>query len=104
MMMCFLRRGKYSDIKVCLTDGRTWTFRIGKERRFPRFGRGWYKFVVDNHLRAGDVCLFELIASTEAHFRVFIFREEGVEHPCSLPSKIESLFVGTPTVLCCNPC
>ncbi|XP_065871972.1 B3 domain-containing protein REM9-like [Euphorbia lathyris] len=38
--------------------------------------RGWRKFVEDNHLDVGDVCVFELINHNATEFQVVICREK----------------------------
>jgi hypothetical protein len=35
---------------------------------------GWKNFVMDNNLKPGDVCVFELTKSTGVSFQVVIFR------------------------------
>ena len=59
--------------------GRTWTLRYktwrGISTRKHKLQKGWTKFRRDNHLEAGDVCVFELIKSTRVTtFTVLIAR------------------------------
>ncbi|KAI4330331.1 hypothetical protein MLD38_028629 [Melastoma candidum] len=77
MRTCFPGSVKYSDVRVCLGDGKTWTLQISKTGR-PRFGLDWQKFVADNDLKVGDVCLFELMDSEQALFRATILEKKVV--------------------------
>ena len=42
----------------------------------PQFHRGWFVFVNENSLGARDSCVFELIQSDPAVFKVSIFRDQ----------------------------
>lgn len=58
------------------TDGRVWyvKYSIGAPpRKRVVICSGWKKFSRENHLREGDVCVFE-VASNRAEFNVTIFR------------------------------
>ncbi|KAL8542475.1 hypothetical protein ACS0TY_003364 [Phlomoides rotata] len=49
----------------------------------PRFvNRGWRRFVTQNHLKAGDVCVFELKENTGTNlrFKVHILRTDDLPH------------------------
>ncbi|XP_058765606.1 B3 domain-containing transcription factor VRN1-like [Vicia villosa] len=76
-----LKKGK-SDILLQLIDGRTWDvkYSVGKLRA------GWTKFVGDNKLTVGDVCVFELTKSKVLTFKVLIFRVEESHFPLSQES------------------
>ncbi|KAK6120760.1 hypothetical protein DH2020_045501 [Rehmannia glutinosa] len=41
--------------------GKNWTVSYHGDSRRPRFGSKWKEFVIDNHLKSGDACVFELI-------------------------------------------
>ncbi|KAI4313554.1 hypothetical protein L6164_026522 [Bauhinia variegata] len=60
-------------------DGRLWsvkyTPRLYQGRTYYEFHRGWKQFVVDNNLKVGDVCVFELIDRIKITFDVTIFRD-----------------------------
>ncbi|RDX79301.1 B3 domain-containing transcription factor VRN1, partial [Mucuna pruriens] len=66
----YLKEKPRDDILLRNLDGRTWliSFRLG------RFRKGWKTFVSDNHLNAGDVCLFELTKSGGHCFQVSFIR------------------------------
>ncbi|XP_061336822.1 B3 domain-containing transcription factor VRN1-like isoform X2 [Gastrolobium bilobum] len=70
---------KEGNIHLQGLDGGTWhcDYRLGK------INAGWKKFVSDNNLKVGDVCLFELTKSQGLSFKVQIFRL--AEEPHSLP-------------------
>ncbi|XP_027189947.2 B3 domain-containing transcription factor VRN1-like isoform X2 [Cicer arietinum] len=72
---------KQSDILLQLLDGRTWHARYS----YGKIKVGWRKFVEDNKLENGDVCLFELTKSQALTLKVLIFRDE--EQPHSSPPK-----------------
>ncbi|KAI4357343.1 hypothetical protein L6164_001299 [Bauhinia variegata] len=66
-------------VKLQRIDGKSWSVKC-KSRlsdRKPRleFHHGWKQFAVDNDLRIGDVCVFELIHRIELIFDVTIFRD-----------------------------
>ncbi|KAL6285873.1 hypothetical protein ACE6H2_010263 [Prunus campanulata] len=57
-------------------DGRTWSLglKCEKAKRKARFQSGWFKFVRDNNLKIGDVCVFVLVDDIRLTFEVVIFR------------------------------
>ncbi|CAI9095019.1 OLC1v1030871C1 [Oldenlandia corymbosa var. corymbosa] len=59
---------------VLMSHGRHWSTTTPREHYGKRFG--WRKFVVDNKLKAGDCCFFELIEATATRivFKVIILR------------------------------
>ncbi|GMN75263.1 hypothetical protein TIFTF001_056283 [Ficus carica] len=44
------------------------------ERRRVRFSAGWTRFVKENAIKVGDVCVFELIERDGSVMKVSIFR------------------------------
>ncbi|XP_015574589.1 B3 domain-containing transcription factor VRN1 isoform X2 [Ricinus communis] len=54
-----------------VSDGREWQVRVRKNCRRLDLGRGLTAFFRDNNLKAGDVCIFELIKNTESVPRIF---------------------------------
>ncbi|KAI4330313.1 hypothetical protein MLD38_028611 [Melastoma candidum] len=73
---CFPGSG-IRDIKVHVSGKKTWTISASSSI-YPKFRRGWNEFLADNNIHEGDVCLFEVMASTEADFRVVILRTGDV--------------------------
>uniref|UniRef100_A0A7N1A7H8 TF-B3 domain-containing protein n=1 Tax=Kalanchoe fedtschenkoi TaxID=63787 RepID=A0A7N1A7H8_KALFE len=67
---------KIKDATLRTDDGRKWSVKYRLARYRPRsyFTSGWTQFVRDNGLKAGDVCLFELIRGAENAIKVVIFR------------------------------
>ncbi|KAI3984617.1 hypothetical protein MKX01_003980 [Papaver californicum] len=64
-------------ITLRVSDGRTWE--VGYVSRAPnerRLSQGWRKFVVDNELKEGDVCVFELVDRKKFKMNVHIFRQQ----------------------------
>ncbi|KAI3966127.1 hypothetical protein MKW92_019968, partial [Papaver armeniacum] len=58
-------------------DGRTWE--VGYVFKAPTgrwLSHGWRKFVVDNDLKEGDVCVFELVDRNKMEMIVHIFRQQ----------------------------
>ncbi|XP_058765605.1 B3 domain-containing transcription factor VRN1-like [Vicia villosa] len=66
-----------SDILLQLMDGRTWDAKYS----FGKIKAGWKKFVGDNKLKVGDVCVFELTKSKVLTLKVLIFRIEEPHFP-----------------------
>ncbi|MCL7042917.1 hypothetical protein MKW94_030797 [Papaver nudicaule] len=61
-------------ITLRILDGRTWEVRYIAGRRLSH---GWYnKFVADNHLKEGDVCVFELVDRIKFEMNVHIFQQQ----------------------------
>ncbi|CAI8605325.1 unnamed protein product [Vicia faba] len=78
----YMKKGK-SDILLQLMDGRTWDAKF----YFGKINVGWKKFVADNKLKIGDVCVFELIESKDVTFKVLIFQLEQESH-LTLPREL----------------
>ncbi|PON80438.1 B3 DNA binding domain containing protein [Trema orientale] len=71
-----------SDVILELPDGRFWSaeckIRNLDDKGLPKSAglySGWSAFAMENNLEVGDVCIFELVTTTEKiSFRVFIER------------------------------
>ncbi|GKU99046.1 hypothetical protein SLEP1_g11958 [Rubroshorea leprosula] len=61
------------DAVLTVSDGKTWSVVYSGEIK-PKLCRGWRKFVHENNLEVGDVCVFALINQTKITFQVEIFR------------------------------
>ncbi|CAK8571318.1 unnamed protein product [Lathyrus sativus] len=70
-------KNEQSDILLQLADGRTWDAKYC----FGKIKVGWKKFVGDNRLKMGDVCVFEITKSKTPTFKVLIFRLEEPHFP-----------------------
>ncbi|CAI8602381.1 unnamed protein product [Vicia faba] len=66
-----------SEILLELVDGRIWDAKYC----FGKIKVGWKKFVGDNELKNGDVCVFELVKSKTLTLKVLIFRLEESHFP-----------------------
>ncbi|XP_050235061.1 B3 domain-containing transcription factor VRN1-like isoform X2 [Mercurialis annua] len=62
--------------KFDVSDGREWTVALRKQRGLFSFGKGMRPFFRDNNLKAGDVCVFEMIKCNEA-MKVTIYAVQG---------------------------
>lgn len=67
---------RYAGVIVLQTpDFKCWLVRCNFHNKRGRLGQGWHNFVVENDLHEGDVCVFELIKSTDMMLlKVTIFR------------------------------
>ncbi|CAM8901372.1 unnamed protein product [Rhodiola kirilowii] len=77
---------KIKDVMLRTNDGRTWTltYYLTESQHVSKLTSGWKKFAIDNDLKAGDVCLFELIKGAKNSLKVVVFRvtdEETDLHP-----------------------
>ncbi|KAF8028752.1 hypothetical protein BT93_E1417 [Corymbia citriodora subsp. variegata] len=63
-----------------------------------RLDSSWRQFIDDNHLKAGDACVFELIEclSTKVTFKVQILRDD---FPAELLAKVSGETAGAPIVI-----
>ncbi|KAG1362020.1 B3 domain-containing protein [Cocos nucifera] len=65
------------SVSVFLSCGRrTWEMRYCGDSPLKRFDRGWKNFAIDNNLKIGDGCVFELIDHKNMKFQVRILRGE----------------------------
>ncbi|KAL6565767.1 hypothetical protein OROHE_004822 [Orobanche hederae] len=58
--------------------GKNWTVSYTGDSSRPRFGSKWKNFVIDNRLKCGDACVFELTdpSRTKPVFKVHILRAD----------------------------
>ncbi|KAL6513500.1 hypothetical protein OROGR_020986 [Orobanche gracilis] len=58
--------------------GKNWTVCYTGDSKRPRFDSKWKNFVIDNHLKYGDACVFELTdpSRTKPVFKVHILRAD----------------------------
>ncbi|XP_010056520.2 B3 domain-containing protein Os04g0386900 [Eucalyptus grandis] len=75
---------------------KTWNVMLYTKTK--RFDYSWKQFVDDNHLKAGDACVFELMEclSTKVTFKVQILRSD---FPAELLGKISGETAGAPIVI-----
>lgn len=55
---------------------KTWKMRYSGQLALKRINTGWRQFAVDNNLKVGDGCVYELMDSENLRFRVQILRGE----------------------------
>ncbi|KAF8410594.1 hypothetical protein HHK36_003126 [Tetracentron sinense] len=70
-------KAKHVNATLRVSDGRTWAVHYSFQETRGRLYRGWKAFVLDNYLREGDVCVFELVKKNDIELKVVIFR--GIE-------------------------
>ncbi|XP_059643058.1 B3 domain-containing transcription factor VRN1-like [Cornus florida] len=61
------------NIILRVSDGRTWSVKCSLGETNAKLNSGWKSFVQDNHLKVGDVCVFQLIKGVEPSLKVIIF-------------------------------
>ncbi|XP_074320158.1 B3 domain-containing transcription factor VRN1-like [Silene latifolia] len=70
--------------------GGTWSVRCIGTPSYKKFYRGWKQFALDNNLRKGDICVFELIKVTKRLIKVEIIRCSSDAAVASLSSSMKS--------------
>ncbi|KAK7256211.1 hypothetical protein RIF29_29649 [Crotalaria pallida] len=84
---------KRGDINLQLENGRVWPgrylIRENSTGTKVEISAGWKPFAMDNNLKVGDVCIFELIDRTKLTFKVFIIRETDNSN-CSTSQGLKS--------------
>jgi hypothetical protein len=67
---------KANESTFWVSEERTWRvkFKLNTSNGQISFNDGWKNFVMDNNLKPGDVCVFELTKSTGVSFQVVVFR------------------------------
>ncbi|XP_026428235.1 B3 domain-containing transcription factor VRN1-like [Papaver somniferum] len=64
-------------ITLMVSDGRTWELRyVSRSPKQKVLSQGWHKFVADNNLKEGDVCVFELVDRKNIKMLVHIFGQQ----------------------------
>ncbi|KAI3861330.1 hypothetical protein MKW92_022504 [Papaver armeniacum] len=73
----YLKNITRTVITLRILDGRTWEVGyISETQTESKLSKGWYKFVADNHLKEGDVCVFELVDRKKFEMNVHFFRQQ----------------------------
>ncbi|KAI3966130.1 hypothetical protein MKW92_019971 [Papaver armeniacum] len=73
----YLKNITRTVITLRISDGRTWEVGyISETQTESKLSKGWYKFVADNHLKEGDVCVFELVDRKKFEMNVHFFRQQ----------------------------
>ncbi|KAI9182213.1 hypothetical protein LWI28_023175 [Acer negundo] len=67
-------KGISGFIKLQLTYGKQWPVHCVYRGGRAKLGRGWSEFMLENDLREGDVCVFELLGSSDIALKVTVFR------------------------------
>ena len=52
--------------------GEKWDCRFADTRGEKKLSSGWKKFVQDNDLKMGDICLFELLSNQKRTMEVYV--------------------------------
>ncbi|KAI3903608.1 hypothetical protein MKW98_032262 [Papaver atlanticum] len=67
-----------TKVRLSSTGGKTWEMQCNllhkSDRHRAKLFKGWDKFVLDNHLKEGDVCIFELVDRERFEMKAYIFR------------------------------
>jgi len=66
-------------VELEASDGRRWSVRCNKACRGCNLGAGWIHFTRDNNLKAGDVCVFELIDANTYIMKVHVFKKSQMQ-------------------------
>ncbi|XP_016484669.1 B3 domain-containing transcription factor VRN1-like [Nicotiana tabacum] len=70
---------RYSGVVLQVPNKRSWALNCTVGTKNGKLNSGWKKFVQDNNLKVGDVCVFEQVSRTRFLFNVYIFPAvEGV--------------------------
>ncbi|KAK8653763.1 hypothetical protein V6N13_127747 [Hibiscus sabdariffa] len=108
---------KTGDLTLCNSDGKIWYARYHRYITGHKYTRaiiniGWKPFMQDNNLKAGDVCVFELISQTEIKLNVIIYRArqdasgssplDGGNVGSSAPESTESKHHSSKRSMTCN--
>ncbi|KAI3857051.1 hypothetical protein MKX03_015423 [Papaver bracteatum] len=72
----YLRGKTRMVITLRISDGKTWEVGCISRLAESTLSKGWYKFVADNHLKEGDVCVFELVDRKKIEMIVHIFGQQ----------------------------
>ncbi|XP_077242916.1 B3 domain-containing protein Os04g0386900-like isoform X2 [Tasmannia lanceolata] len=73
----FVRLLPSASIRVVLhCRNKKWETLYSGDKSFKRFDPSWRRFVIDNKLKVGDACVFELMDSKNFEFRVQILDGE----------------------------
>lgn len=70
----FLKDWENGYASRLIAHKRQWRVLIDLKHNMCKFGSGWDKFIEDNDLDEGDVCVFNLLNCAEIIFRVDVIR------------------------------
>ncbi|KAI3974602.1 hypothetical protein MKX01_029592 [Papaver californicum] len=88
----YLKNKTGTGVILRVSDGRTWEVQYLSRTHGNRgFYQGWAKFVSDNHLKEGDICVFELVDRIHVQMNVHIFQD--VEVVSVHPAEVEIISV-----------
>ncbi|XP_048550068.1 uncharacterized protein LOC125529684 [Triticum urartu] len=84
--------------------GKIWNINmLFHDRKYPKrwyLIGGWSKFISDNSLRLGDICLFELKKDEkELTVIVHLLRKESIDHPSGVSPVLDSNYVRASTMI-----
>lgn len=65
-----------SVLATLIWQDRSWEMRFTGGRLVQRLEAGWRSFAVDNNLRLGDGCVFELVDGERVVFRVQVLHAD----------------------------
>ncbi|XP_057980061.1 uncharacterized protein LOC131165912 isoform X3 [Malania oleifera] len=65
---------KCGEVTLQVSDGRTWPIKYTVGVGGANLTSGWKTFVLDNHLKVGDICVFEQIKGLDNSLKVVMFR------------------------------
>lgn len=64
---------KRSDLVLQIPNKRSWALKCYRAKEYAKLTSGWKEFVLDNNIKAGDVCVFEQVSRSNRVFNVYIF-------------------------------
>ncbi|KAI3968222.1 hypothetical protein MKX01_018525 [Papaver californicum] len=71
----YLKSTRQMEVTLRVSDGRIWEVKyLARVQYGQRLSQGWSKFVSDNHLKEGDLCVFELVDRINVEMNVHIFQ------------------------------
>lgn len=90
-----------ATVPVVLSHGgKNWNLSYNGDYKAPRFDSTWKRFVIENHLKLGDACVFELTenSNTNLRFNVHILRLDDM--PTELLELMDSFGQTVETPIC----
>ncbi|XP_021274943.1 B3 domain-containing transcription factor VRN1-like [Herrania umbratica] len=73
---------KLKEVILRLSNGKSWPVKYYQHsirKLSAKLCNGWRKFVLDNKLEVGDICVFELTEGIETSFKVTIYGKQAIE-------------------------
>lgn len=81
---------KFGMFKLCTVTGKNWSVKCAASgASHVTLSSGWKRFALDNELREGDICIFEMIKGAKNMFRVCILSTVG-ENPAESYPEVKS--------------